>query len=331
MAGIPLKDLVKIRPLVQRIESGRFDANDVDLLLIKLRPYAENRTVFREISDFVAHTNARNKGVTCDSMTGFADAMRFFVEYVGPKRTLDLSAPFPSYVYRLFRSQTVLANAPELTRRFRQSPQTLLRKIESNFKVERAARLCHLRPGKHGAEFIAALKYVTGFIHSKPAFDLADFHTQLRDVLRARDVQFNESALAAQTDRVSLALLCLLSGTEFTFPDGEIARCTLATESHYRILEGKRRTPIGVVTSDPSALGHLQIWGNVNVVSDGKQLTVAYPVITTNLDPHEHCAESLFQTLSEENEFGTFRAEFINLEPHMAMTSSFQLIPAAVK
>jgi hypothetical protein len=86
-----------------------------------------------------------------------------------------------------------------------------------------------------------------------------------------------------------------------------------------------------VVTSDPSALGHLQIWGNVNVVSDGKQLTVAYPVITTNLDPHEHCAESLFQTLSEENEFGTFRAEFINLEPHMAMTSSFQLIPAAVK
>lgn len=46
MAGIPLRETLKIRQLVERIQSGEFDANDVNALLIKLRPYAGARKVF---------------------------------------------------------------------------------------------------------------------------------------------------------------------------------------------------------------------------------------------------------------------------------------------
>jgi hypothetical protein len=325
---IPAKELVKVSALLNRIEAGRFDANDVDALLIKLRPYSAPRSVFREIADFVAHADARDKGVTWDSMTAFADVMRYFVEYVAPKQPLHIAEPFPIYVYRLFRSQTLLADESQLKQRFRISPQSLLAKIESNFQVNRAAKSCYLRVHKDGVEFLAALRYVTGFIHSRPAFDLADFHRELRALLRSYNIATVESALIEQTDRISLALLCLLSGTEFSLPEGETATCVAGAESHYRILEGKRRTPIGEVTLEPSSLGKLQIRGQVKVISKGKPVTVAYPVVSTQLDPHDHCDPSLFEVLSETNEFGLFRAEFLNLPPHMALRSDFKLVPA---
>jgi hypothetical protein len=328
VATIPLKELVKVQPLVRRIESGAFDANDVDALLIKLRPYARRQPVFREVADFVAHADARDRGVACDSMTAFADAMRFFVEYSGPRQQLDIAQPFPAYIRRLFRSQTTLANEEELKRSFRISRHSLLKKIDSGFAVDKASGLCRLRPGKDRNEFIAALQYVTGFIHSKPAFAISDFHGELRALLAAEGIEFNDAWFAAQADRVSLSILCLLSGTEFELPDGDLAACALCTEHHYRILEGQRRTPIGEVTPEPAHFGTLQICGQVKVISQGRPVTIMYPVVTTELEPHDHCDSSVFEVLSEANEFGQFRAEFINLEPHMALTPEFKLIRA---
>jgi hypothetical protein len=329
MVAIPLKDIVKIEPLIHRIESGLFDANDIDSLLIKLRPYARSRRVFREIADFVAHADLRNRGVTCESMTGFADSMRFFIEYTGRRQALDISKPFPAYVYRLFRSQTVMADEAELRHRFRVSHQSLLKKIENNFKIEKTSRLCSLRPNKDGKEFLAALQYVTGFIHSKPAFDISEFHAQLRELLTEQGIGFDVVRFIAQMDRVSLALLCLLSGTEFVLPDGDVAKCLLSTEHHFRILTGQRKTPIGEVTSEPSQFSALQISGNIQVLNQGRQITVAYPLVTTNLNPHDHCDASLFEIHSEENEFGEFRAEFVNLAADMALTPQFKLVRAA--
>jgi len=328
MAEIPLKELVKIQPLVRRIESGAFDANGVDALLIKLRPYAKRKIVFREVADFVAHSDARSKGLARDSMTGFSDAMRFFVDYIGPRHALDISKPFPSYIHRLFLSQTALAVESELRQRFRLSRESLLRKIESNFKIDKISRLCTLRPGKDGDEFLAALQYVTGFIHSKPAFEIAQFHVQLHEILSDMRIQFDTKRFEDNADRVSLALLCLLSGTEFILPDGDIATCVLSTEHHLRILAGQRRTPIGEVTSEPAHFGTLQVFGHVQVTKQGRPLRVAYPVVTTRLTPHDHCDASLFEIFSEINEFGEFRAEFINFATHMALTPEFKLVRA---
>lgn len=329
MAGIPLKEKIKIRQLIDRIESGEFDSNDVDAILIKIRPYAGSWNIVREIADFVAHADARNKGVACDSMTGFSDSMRFFVEYTGNKQALDISQPFPAYVYRLFLSQAKLSNEAELRQQFRMSHGSLIKKIEGNFKIDKTTRTCSIRPGKYGRDFVAALGYVIGFIHSKPAFDIAEFHTQLQAVFHERDIQFNAAALSAQADRMSLAILCLISGTEVLLPDGDKARCVLSTEHNFRILEGQRRLPIMTVTSEPSQFGTLQVSGEIQVVSKGKPLQVAYPLVTTQLSPHEHCESSVFEILAEENEFGIFCAEFINLEPDMALTANFKITTAA--
>ena len=249
MAGIPLRDTLKIRHLIEQVQSGVFDANHVDALLIKLRPYAGRWHVFREIADFVAHADVRNRGVTCDSMTAFADAMRFFVDYTGKQRALDMTQPFPAYVYRLFISQADRADERKLREQFRVSHQSLVKKIKTNFKLDAKSKTYTLRPNKDGRDFLAALQFVTGFIHSRPAFDIAEFHAQLYEVLKEWKIEHDFACLKIHEDKVSAALLCLISGTEMVLPDGDRARCVLTAEHNYQIEIGQRRIPTGDVTN----------------------------------------------------------------------------------
>lgn len=328
--AIPLKEIVKINQLIRSIQSGQFNENDIDLLLIKLRLYAREKKVFREIADFIAHADSRNKGVSCESMTGFSDAMRYFVEYVGPKQALDISKPFPVYIHRLFSSQAIMANEAELRNRFHVSRKSLLEKIKNNFKVDKRSRLCSLSANKNGREFFAALQYITGFIYSKPAFDISEFHLQLKELLVEQKIEFDNKAFAIQKDKITLALLCTLSGAEFVLPDGDSAKCKLSTENNYRILKGQRTKPTGEVTREPLQLGTLQISGEIQVMSDGKKLTVSYPLVTTNLIPHDHCDTSLFEILSDTNEFGYIQIEFVNLADDMALTRQFKLVRASM-
>ena len=330
MAGIPLREAIKIRQLVGRIQSGSFDAHDVDALLIKLRPYAGNRPVFRDITDFVAHADARNRGAVCDSMTRFADAMRFFVEYTGKNQAVDLSQPFPAYVYRLFISQAKLADEHELRTQFRLSRQSLINKIEGNFKIERTSKTYTLRAGKDGRDFLAALKYVVGFIHSKPAYEITNFHTQLYDVLAEWKIDHDRALLDRQRDNISLALMCLVSGTEMLLPEGDKATCILTAESNFAIEIGQRRLPTGELTSEPTSFGSLQINGEIDVVNSSQPLRVAYPVITSQLNPRLVCDPVLFQTSEEMNEFGPFRVTVFDTEPDMALTSEFRITKASL-
>lgn len=327
--AIPLKEQTKINQLIARLELGAFDANDVDGLLIKLRPYARQRKVFREIADFVAHADARDKGLARDSMTAFADAMRYFIEYQGKKRTLDVTQPFPAYVYRLFLSQARHADEAHLKATYKLGHASLIKKIESNFALDKKANTCAIRLGKGGAELMGALQYVMGFIHSKPAFHVSDFHTEFKQVLRDEKINFDEGKLNQQLDRISLAILCLVAGTEVMLPEGDKARCSLECENHFRILQGQRRLPTGVVTAEPSSFGCLSIRGEITVIADGSPpLQVAYPLITTNLNPHEHCDPALFCTGNEPNEFGEYVVEVVDFAEDMALSEKFKLVRA---
>lgn len=327
--AIPLKEQTKINQLIARIEQGTFDANDVDGLLIKLRPYARQRKVFREIADFVAHADARDKGLARDSMTAFADAMRYFIEYQGTNAALDVTQPFPAYVYRLFLSQTRQADEAHLKAAYKLSHASLIKKIENNFTLDKKANTCAVRPGKGGRELIGALQYVMGIIHSKPAFHVSDFHAELKQILRDEKINFDEASLNQQLDRISLAILCLVAGTEVVLPEGDRAKCGLECESHFRILQGRRRLPTGAVTDEPTRFGCLNIRGEITVIADGAPpLRVAYPLISTNLDPHEHCDPALFCAANEPNEFGHYVVEVVDFAEDMALSEQFKLVRA---
>lgn len=324
---LPLKDLAKLNQIIVRIQSGRFDANDVDGLLIKLRPYARSRKVFREISHFVAHSDARDQGMALESITGFVDSMRFFQEYTGAKRSLDLGAPFPAYVYRLFLSQARLADKQQLKTKFKMSHDTLINKIKANFEVDVNSDTFSLRSNKGGIELFEALQYVIGFIHSRPAFHVRDFHKELKEVMRSEKVAFDEQHWDAQADHMSLAILCLVSNTTFVLADKTRATCKLQTEHHFRLLFGERRLPTGALNSEPRIFGRLMILGEATVNSANKPpLRVGFPLIDTDLDPHNHCDSKLFIQEKAPSDFGDCQVEIINLAPDMSLTDDFKLV-----
>lgn len=324
---LQLKDLVKLNQIIKRIQAGHFDANDVDNLLMKLRAYAGDKTVFLEVAHFVAHSDARDRGLAQQSITAFVDSIQYFQEYVSEKRPLDLSVPFPAYIYRLFLSQARLSDESRLKAEHKMSHATLIKKIEANFSLDKKTGTCSLRNNKGGIELFAALQFITGFIHSRAAFHVRDFHKELKDVMRTQNIPFDEATWDAQADRISLAILCLVSNTEFQLANGGHASCKLETESHFRLLSGQRRLPTGIMSSEPTSFGRLMILGEATINSTSKvPLRISFPLIDTDLDPHEHCDLKLFvQDLATED-LGDCKVEIIDLARDMSLSNDFKLV-----
>lgn len=324
---LPLKDLAKLNQIIERVHAGNFDANDVDNLLMKLRAYAGEKTVFLEVAHFVAHPDARNRGLAQQSITAFVDSIRYFQEYVSERRPLDLSVLFPAYIYRLFLSQARLSDERRLKAEHKMSRTTLIKKIENNFVIDKKSSTCSVRNNKGGIELFAALQFITSFIHSRAAFHLRDFHLELKDVMREHKVAFDEAAWNAQADRISLAILCLVSNTEFVLADGGQAGCKLQTENQIRLLNGERRLPTGMMSSEPTSFGQLTIKGEVAVISTNKApVQVSFPLIATDLDPREHCDPGLFVQYRAPADFGDCDVEVINWAADMSLSRDFKLV-----
>lgn len=323
---LPLKEIAKLNQIVERIQSGRFDANDVDNLLMKLRPYSERDSIFFEVANFVAHADARDRGLAQQSITAFVDSIRYFQEYTSDQRQLNIDEPFPSYIYRFFLSQAHLADEHQLKSRHRMSRTALVRKIETNFKVDKNTSTCRIK-AKCGIELRAALSYIIGFIRPKAAFHLRDFHAELKGIMHAQRLSFKEGAWQEQIDRMSLAILCLISNTEFVLPNGDEASCRLSSVNHFRLLSGERRLPVGGVTTEPTRFGSLIIVGDATVSSAYKQpLRVSFPLIDTDLDPHEHCDLRLFIADQAPEDFGDCMVEVIDFAKDMSLSTDFKLV-----
>lgn len=316
---LPLKELAKLNQIISRIQSGRFDANDIDNLLMKLRPYAPKGTVILELADFVAHSDARDRGLAQQTIASFVDWFQYFQDYVSDERELFIDEPFPAYIYRVFLSQVRLLDERHLKAEHRMSRATLIKKIESTFVVEKKTATCRLRKAKVGIELLAALKYIMQFLQPRPAFHIRDFHKELKEVMRAQEVNFDDAAWSVQTDRISLALLCLVSSAEFLLENGEIATCELETERQSRLL--------GEVSSETNGFGRLMVVGGATVKSADRQpLSIKFPLIDTDLDPHDHCDPGLFMLDQAADGFGGKNEEVINFAKDMSLSAEFKLV-----
>lgn len=324
---LQIKDLAKLNQIIERIQAGRFDANDVDNLLVKLRPYAGKKIIFCEVAHFVAHPDKRNQGLAQQSITAFVDSIQYFQEYASEKRPLELGLPFPSYIYRLLLSQTRLSDERRLKAEHKMSHSTLIKKIEANFSIDKKTGTCSPRNNKGGIELLKALQFILSYIHSKAAFHVRDFHGELKDVMRAQKITFDEAVWDAQADRMSLAILCLVSNTEFQLANGGQASCKLETENQVKLLNGQRRLPTGIMSAEPTSFGALMIWGEATVNSEDKApLRISFPLIDTDLDPHEHCDPKLFAQDQAPADFGDCKVEIINLARDMSLSDDFKLV-----
>lgn len=327
--SMPQKERVKVAQLVERIQAGAFDANDVDNLLIKLRPYASNRPTFLEVAHFVAHPDARTKGIAHSRFTYFFDAITNEMEKMrSGKTSMDLSKPFPPYLYRLFITQTEYCDEKEFRDRIGISKKTFAQKLQSNFTKAPDKVNYVLKAGKGGMQFFHALHHVMSFIEIRPAFSIHDFFGELTLILGDQKFRLDDMAWRGNSTKVCLAVLCLIAETNFEWENGGKASCSLRGERDHCIRREGHQDLLDSDHTAPNDLGNLQIFGevmNVHPMSSAP-ITYQFPIITSEISVLDHCDESFFTKRRVEGDSHSTTYIEVKFPPSISLSKEFKLI-----
>ena len=283
----------KTQRTVEDVSVGNFEERDIDHLFMSLREHCGPYLIFRDVADFVAHNNIRNKGIVTQSLEAFYLSFKYFFEYVSPKRALDIGRPFPTYIVQLMKYQIDKCNEIDLKEKFNVNKARLKSRIDKLFKIDKKSDTTCLSKRLSRPNYMA-INHILGFIGSHPAYTQDKIIAELISVLSKNRLAFEERDIFSQGDKIMLCILSLIHNSEYDFKGHKKGYCNISCEKHeipYGVAYvNKDGTPVKVNQS----YGNLQINGHVAVNSKGKEVTVAYPVITTNLEVENWCNESLF-------------------------------------
>lgn len=284
----------KAQKLVLKLESGDFDENDIDNIFMRLRAYSHGNRIFREIADFVAHNDERNQGVSAESLEAFYLSFKYFLEYVSPKKSLDIGSPFPLYVKKLMKYQIDKCKDGDLKQRFNVTKQRLKSRIDTVFSEDKKNKKAFMKKPKISEDTIKALQYILGFIGSHPAFDQDQVISELLAVIKANKLNVNEDELLKHSDKIAACVALLLHDATFEYGAHKQGYCKVSCEKTSISYNQKFVDQDGNPVEHKESFGKLQVLGHVVLEKDGKDLTVCYPLMTTNLSVEDWCDDEMF-------------------------------------
>jgi hypothetical protein len=293
----------KAQKIISKIESGHFDENDVDNLFMRLRAYSKQNHIFREIADFVAHNDQRNKGIANNSLEAFYFSIKYFNEFISPKSNLNIFSPFPLYVKRLMKYQVDKCKEIDLKTKFNVNKTRMKSRIDTLFSENKKTNTAVLKKPKISENNFKAIQHLLGFIGSHPAFDQASIIESILNVISECDLIFNKEDFSQQEEQITLCILLLIHDSEFKFAGELPGSCKLSSEQTSLPYGVKYIDSDGNPVKNEQTFGNLQIHGHVALDKDGKELRVCYPLMSTELEAEKWCDESLFiiEPLSEEH------------------------------
>lgn len=315
----------KAQKVVDKIQSGTFDENDVDNLFMRLRAYSCGQDVFREFADFVAHNDERDRGIINSSLDAFRLSIKYFIEYASPKKALDISRPFPLYVKRLMKYQVDKSSEAVLREKFSVTRARLKSRIDSLFAEDKKGNTAYLRKGKIGTATIEALQHVLGFIGSHPVITQEALLEQLVVVLRKNHLQFDEGAIAREAPKISLSALLLLHDARFEFHGQKPGYCRISCDNVAIPHNTRFVDENGREVDYKDEFGVLQVLGYVVLDKDGKDLTICFPVMSTSLNVDDWCDQSLFRVGPPTDHANGHLFKVINLGSALCLGSDFKL------
>lgn len=315
----------KAQKLVNRILSNEFDENDVDSLFMKMRAYSAGFPIFREVSDFVAHNDLRDRGIANQSLETMYLRMKYFFEYNSPERTLDISQPFPLWIKRLMKYQVYKCDEKQLREKFNVTRERLASRIDNAFKEDQKNKIAVYKNGKLSADTFRAIQHIMSFISGNPAFTQNDLIDDLVGVLTKNKISFDEQAFRSLSDKITLCTLLLFHNAEFDFKGHKKGSCHISSE-HSSVSHNVRFVdPEGNEIEHKESFGNLAISGSVTIRKDGKDLSIGHCVMSTNLPAELWCADDLFhiEPLSENAPGHLYKK--LKLQVDLRINNDFQL------
>lgn len=315
----------KTQKLVNKIESGHFDENDIDSLFMKLRAYSVGFPIFREVADFVAHNDNRDRGLANQSLETLYLRMKYFLGYNSPKKTLDLSSPFPIWIKKLMKFQVLKCDEVELRNKFNVTKELLVNRIDTAFKDDAKNRTASYRQGKLSEGTFNAIQYVMSFINAKASFDQDSIIDEIVSVLKKNKIEFNESVIRGLSDKITICILLLFHHSDFDFKGYKPGKCKISSEKESISHNVKLVDVDGSEVEHHESFGCLSISGTITLETDGKELSIIHTIVSTNLSSEIWCSDSLFHIEPLSKELPDHMCKRIKLDIDLCLDDEFKL------
>lgn len=202
---------IKAKQAIERIEKGLFTEDDVELILIRLREYADGKSIFREISHFIAH-HKRDSGLTFVSLYRVYCRMRAYGEFQYHKKPLDLASPIDKWFYDFVLFQLDEIENHILKKKYGFSRKQAKRTFKEFFSEDRGIYICIKQPSQ---ELLNIVKEASSFIKMKPLFTCEEIIQSFCNTFKSLGLVKDTNGIVAQKHQLILALLVLMHKREF--------------------------------------------------------------------------------------------------------------------
>ena len=250
----------KTELIIDRIEGGNFDLNDIDNLFMKLRGFSGTRKVFKDITHFVAHNTERDTGLAKDGMEAIYLRMKFFALYQTVKN-IDFRQPFPIWIKRTLKFQLELLDEETLKKELDKNKNQVKNILDRSFRDNHKAGTTMIK--KYNEEIYQVIKVLLGWIIVKPVYTGKQFYEELLKVLNENKIRYSTSGMHLQKEKILISVLLLFHNTRFLLKDGRHGVCILKTDKEE---------------------GTLGCYGGVPFDYPGKKyLLIGFPIFSTKL------------------------------------------------
>jgi hypothetical protein len=245
----------------RRLVAGDYQLVDLDRLFLGLRDRSGGRACFREVGDFVAHRDTREKGIV--SQVG----KDVFTSVDVWSLTMRGITPTFADVTRAAHANLRVATNEQLKARCGCNREAARSRLKNALtKIERGASLT--------ASELQVLEYLGNTFIWRPAFSSEQLFREFTEVLIQNKMigQLDRAKLAALEVFLTLYALALMHGSSITLENGHKAKLYAGYSNRDRLLEVK-----------------VEIVFNELV----KPLMAPICLFLTNLKPDDHCEPNL--------------------------------------
>jgi len=285
---------VKAQKILRRVESGDFDENDIDSIFMILRAYSYGNKVFREVADFVAHNDKRNKGLTTDSLEGMYLIFKYMNENDSRKNPLDIMSPFPLYIKKLMKHQVDKCEDVFLKEKFNLTKQRLRSKIDKSFSEDKKNKTATLKKPNISENTLGAINYLLSIMVVRPAFDQEQIISEFLAVLKANKLGENLDKIFKYSNKITVCVILLLHKTNFEYSDGSQGYCKISCYNTCIPYKQKSIIKEEAPVEIKDSFGNLEVLGHVEMDGYGKNVSLSYSLVTTNLPAESWCDDEMF-------------------------------------
>jgi peroxiredoxin family protein len=303
--------------IVTKIQSGVFDENDICIFFIRLREFSKNHLVFREIADFLAHSKQRDRGLANKSLENMYLTMKFFTEYLVPKKVFDVTKEFPLWAKSLMvlKVDKFIKGAASGVKDEAEEIKQLTKSIEKGFKDNKKNKTSTLIKGKLSDITIHNIQIMMNLFIVKPAFTQDELIHEVIGVMSMNEIEIDHTLFMNQGDKITLCLLLLIHNVTYDFNSYKLGSTKIGCEKDSIIINE------GHVEKH----GKLKVMGWVILDYAGKDCPIGHCIMTTNLSVDTWCENELFSTSTHTAPSGVSTCRKVDFDGDIGISNDFKL------